>query len=226
MLSKYTESYLTTMYPELQQLRTEFSGRPAVIIGGGNSLNEFDFSPLDSFFTISLNSSISKYKSTAVLFTDLTWVSQFGDKYLSANQPKYRFFASSSAPTITHQGLKYGSHRSMYLKITGGSGVDWDIGNVRGNNSGSYALNLCANLGFKRIYLLGYDMGLYRGKTHFHDDYDNANRVHIYQSFSKNVCECVAGLKDSGIKVFNVNPVRSLPCVRRAKKLPRGHNDN
>jgi hypothetical protein len=98
--------------------------------------------------------------------------------------------------------------------------LDTKIGIYPGNNSGYGALMLAIALGFKKIFLLGYDMKISNGRTHFHEGYPNQQlRVQErHLSNFKRLFEATAdSIKKIGIEVVNLTPDSALTCFPMGK---------
>ncbi len=77
-----------------------------------------------------------------------------------------------------------------------------------GSNSGHQAINLAVHTGVKRILLLGYDMRLVDGRTHWFGDHPTQNQnQQIYETQFRPALESlVRPLKELGIEVINCTP--------------------
>jgi hypothetical protein len=86
-----------------------------------------------------------------------------------------------------------------------------------GNNSGFQAMNLAYLMGYRRMLLLGFDMGPgLKGETHFFGDHPpGLNRASNHQSFITEFrkIDC----KKLGLTVVNASPRSYLDCF---EKLP------
>jgi hypothetical protein len=101
------------------------------------------------------------------------------------------------------------------LRETGALGLETDPGGIRhGNNSGYAAINLAYHFGAKRIVLLGYDMRVPNGKTHWHDR-DNGRDAQDFDHVLRNeMLPCFRYLHDplkaAGVEVINATPNSAL----------------
>ena len=132
------------------------------IIGGGSSLSNFDFTKLNGKSVIAINSAYRYVDNNAILYwMDQTWARQQKNELI--NHPSIlRFTSFSTIVPYPQVGKAYP------LLKTGEFGYDSDIGQVKGNNSGSQAINFAATFNPKQIVLLGFDGGPINDKTHFH----------------------------------------------------------
>lgn len=184
------------------------------IIGGGESLKDFDFSKLRNELVIGVNRAyevidcpinfamdkdlhdwIIKGKlgqETKEKFEDFkgypVWLDSAGYDY-----PKGIFILNKSASHNISHSMKDG--------IGGGT------------NSGFGALSLAVCLGANPIYLLGFDMKGKDGKqAWWHDGYPDKQGDKIYKSFINDFKRVAPGLKEKGFQVINLNPESELKC--------------
>jgi len=188
-----------------------WKGDPAYIVGGGNSLEGFDFGILEGAGRIfAVNQSFLKLPFADVYCSMdsryFRWVREgtLGNDTLTA----FQNFKGMKVWVNTEMDKIDWKHKVYILDHTGDAVVCQDMkkGVWTGGNSGFIGLQLAAVLGCNPIYLLGFDMKQVGGKTHHHPEYPQPTdpqvieRVHT-QSFNR-----VAGqFKDLGIKVININ---------------------
>lgn len=198
------------MRPIIQELILKFSGTDVFIVGGGNSLNKFNFSSLQGKNVIALNSAYKYVDESAVLYwADAGWGGSEVDRGLSAHPSKFKFSSRINADTAIKSG-KTGVAGANWLKKTGDYGYDPDVNNVRGNNSGANAINFAINLQAYRIILLGFDMGYVSGKTHFHNDHQTSVAASTYTELFIPSIESMA-------KQVSHLPVRIINCFKDSK---------
>lgn len=84
---------------------------------------------------------------------------------------------------------------------------DIEQGIATGNNSGYQAINLAYLLGYKRIYLLGYDGKQTDGKTHhYSEEYPLPTRLDILPAIANSFRGLNNALKKRHVDVINCNP--------------------
>lgn len=90
-----------------------------------------------------------------------------------------------------------------------------------GGNSGHQSVQLAVEHGAKRVLLLGYDHQHTNGKSHFHGDHPNTNRVKLGNA--KNCPQWVnkmertsLDLKKRGVEVINLSRETALECFPRS----------
>jgi hypothetical protein len=151
-------------------------GKRVFIIGSGASLKGFDFSILDSEFTIAVNHTVIYYPNAkAVLFLDAN--------FLDKNNHEARKFLKG------YKGMVFCSFRTQYQKENINA-IPFYVNNDRlelkfnrgiwgARLSGLAAVSLALIMQAEQIYLLGYDLKKESPIVHFYDEpgkvkYDNA----------------------------------------------------
>jgi len=192
------------------------------IVGGGPSLKDFDFSQLRDEITIGINKAFAFFDPTIIFSMDRRfwlWVEkasgadgftpELRDRFIDYRHgfkcwldPHNQLFTPDITRIRCHPDLLWGET------------LEEGIGH--GLNSGYAALNLAYVLGFKEIYLLGFDMKGSGGRqAWFHEGYakpyvtsDSVYSKMIYQ-FEKYAAPRLA---EMGIKVWNCSPDSNLMC--------------
>lgn len=189
-----------------------FLGQTVAIIGGGTSLDGFDFRQLDRHPTIALNRALEFLPRAHVL-----WWSDPG------------FFRRNRAAIEAHAAFHKATGNLGYQKnelpdwvheytFTGHSGFDPDPRCLRhGNNSAFAAMHLAAHLGASEIVLFGVDMRHGQdGKTHFHGGH---GLVHLEDTMKTSMLPLFASLvkplAKKKIRVVNASPNSALQCWPR-----------
>lgn len=140
-----------------------FTGAAVFILGGGPSLRGFDFARLAGRRVIAVNEAIKHYPDADLLyFWDDTWflrnralvhyrqgLTATGSRMAAASQPRLRRIDIQANAPLQR----------------GGQAVR------KGRSSGHTAVALAVACGAARVVLLGYDMRLVDGRSHFHDSY-------------------------------------------------------
>lgn len=202
---------------KIQQLYEKVSGRDVFIIGGGPSFNSVDKSLLDNKNIICINTAYKAFpNATALYWCDESWVAKHYDEV--TNHPcKLRFTARHSADGYIQKNL-LATGNATVLKRTGDFGIDTDINNVKGNNSGAHVINFMANLKVKRMILLGYDMTMIKGQSHWHGGHGLPMSNQIYDDlFIPSINSMASGLKNLKIDVVNCSEGSALTCFRKDK---------
>lgn len=201
------------MRPIIQELKTKFSGTNVFIIGGGNSIRDFDFSRLEGRNVIAVNSAYKFVGADAVIYWgDGAWGAENERTGLSDHPSKYKFSARLNIDSSIQQE-KTGPAGCYWLKKTGSFGYDSNESHVRGNNSGGNAINFAINLGAARVILMGFDMGYINGKSHFHNEYQRSVPVMDYNDvFIPSLESLAKNITHLPVKVINCNSESRLRC--------------
>lgn len=195
-------------------------GRPCFIVGGGLSLQGFDFSRLDGHLVIAINRAIEFTKPAIHITVDPLYYDTLFNRILPDGE-EYTLWARE-------QFLSYDRGHKLF-GCTGGDprlppGVRmvltnrkdwthrWDDGPFQLAGSGITALSAGYLAGSMNIHLLGFDMK----EGRFHSGYGRQTNVSCYDSFRKGITlRAAPHLKAAGAVVRNVNPNDSLPCFER-----------
>ncbi len=102
------------------------------------------------------------------------------------------------------------------LRNTGELGLETDPSGLRhGSNSGYQAINLAYHLGVKKIVLLGYDMRIANGHTHWHGGHSHQSVPGVAQCLLVMLPKfnsLVDPLKDAKVEVLNASFGSALQC--------------
>ena len=184
----YKKPLTQQVKPPINFLNTELpktNKEVCFVVGGGSSLSGFDFGKLNGFDTIAINKAVEFIQNpTYFITTDYTYFLKAAlpiDKIKQKTQHTY-FVANMEPPYMSFQNNQVVDTRRNFVyedlyqytgviqssKITGfGSTLDEFS---HGSNSGHCGIQLALLLGYKKIYLLGFDLNT-EGQTHFHQSY-------------------------------------------------------
>jgi len=190
-------------------------GQRCFILGGGTSLEGFDFERLRGERVIAINAAFRFCMSADILF--------FMDKAnFYTHAVKGRMNEGIKKAWDEYQGYKVfldllqkrhipGCYE-LYANtsITEGLTSSMRKGLVHGNNSGHGALNLAYCLGANPIYLLGYDFYFAGKRSHFHKAYPVSLGEASFRSFVKHFRKASEILRRTGVQVYNCNPKSRL----------------
>ena len=206
------------MKPCIWSVPPAWKGETCVILAGGPSLNDVDLSPLWRTRVIAINDSWRQYPLADVFyFCDPQWwldqellnLNSLSRKgyVTSFEEIKGRFWVSGSEPFENDA-------RIQFLKLTGQTGLETNPTGLRhGSNSGYQAANLAYHFGVKKIILLGYDMRVVNGRTHWHSERrEPAEQFAVTLSHSMlPLFETLrAPLQEAGVEVINATPDSAL----------------
>jgi len=189
-----------------------FKNEEVYIVGGGTSLQDFDFKLLENKNTIVLNKAMLYVPNADVLwYSDVRFYRWFIDEI------------NSFKGLVFTKNLKHSSDKITVLKDSGHHGLSLNPKYIKtGYNSGYAAINLAFHLGATTINLLGYDFYNHKNKTHFHDGYkNNFTQESSYNIMLNSFLSIVELLKRLDIKVYNYNrnsklklfPFKSLKSI-------------
>ncbi len=105
---------------------------------------------------------------------------------------------------------------STHNVVHGTSAIPWGTGDLLayGGNSGFQAINLAYFFGFRKIVLLGFDMGHEEGTPkHFFGEHPKSiNRASNYKMFRDRMTTAAPLMKASGLTVINASRKTALTC--------------
>lgn len=196
-----------------------WKGQRCFIIGGGQSLKEFDFSKLRNELVIGVNRAYEKIDCTIMFAMDHSfydWLTkgrlgqEAKDKF--DNFKGFRVWLDSGGYDYP-KGifiLKNSGSQSLACRMKDGIGGK--------SNSGFGALSLAVCLGASPIYLLGFDMkGKGERQAWWHKGYPENQRGDVYSVFAKDFIRVADEIKKRGIKVINLNAESDLKCFEFGK---------
>ena len=186
--AKHPVNFLNTELPKTNK-------EVCFVVGGGVSLSGFDFGQLNGFDTIAINKAVEFIQNpTYFITTDYTYfkkaslpiekikqkvqksyfVANMSHDYMTFNNG----YVTDTRSKITYTNLyQYDAVIASYYRVGFGSTLK-EFSN--GDNSGYCGIQLALLLGYKKIYLLGFDLNT-EGQTHFHQSYSPSNQ----QSFKR-----------------------------------------
>mgnify|MGYP005840436001 CR=1 FL=1 len=162
---------------QIKKWRNRMTDVPAFLLGNGPSLNDYDISPLESYFTIGINRSFLKLSSNILMWQDKEF--WFSEKKNIIKDRSIKVCRDTSDPL----------RRYFHFKLINGSfSLPQHPGVLYGTGStGPLAVQLAHALGCNPIVLLGFDCKKRNGVTDFY-----GNNGHHKQHTMKN---CFAGLQ-------------------------------
>jgi hypothetical protein len=203
----------------LQEFYDKVSGRTVYVIAGGPTVKNQNLELLKGKHVVCLNNAYSIYPDALALYwADETWAAKHIDG-LSSHPTKFRFHSKFHVSNKYLENEKHlGIGNSLILKRTGDRGIDPEINNVRGNNSGAHILNLLYNCKVKKIVLLGYDMKIIDSRSHWHQGHSLSIKPEVYANlFIPSIQSMAEFFKRAGISVINTSTNSDLKCFPRMK---------
>lgn len=198
-----------------------WEGKPCFVVGGGPSLNGFDWSLLKGKRSIGVNLAFTKFEPTLNFSMDtrfLNWLLQ--GKYGQAAKEKFERLRAYKVWLATYElslpgeifvVRVYKSYRNGLVAFT----FDMTEGIGHGNNSGYAALNLAVCLAANPIYLLGFDCKHEGKRSHWHKGHPIAQSPSIAKSFIGYFDKQAPRIRAKGFRVINLNPDSALNCFRK-----------
>ena len=180
-----------------------WKGLTVFILGGGASLRGFDYERLRGRTVLAINEAAAFASwADALYFQDWAW---FDSKRRLIGDWRGEIFT-------TCRRAKADSPERVRLMITE-SRPDFLPGAQvfrRGRSSGHSAISLAIGVGAARIVLLGFDMRLVDGRSHFHDGYGHADKRLYERDFIPAFEGWDAAARRAGVQVVNATPLSAL----------------
>lgn len=190
------------------------------VVGGGPSLNGFDFTQLNGFDTIAINKAVEYIPNPTYFIT--TDYSYFIKASLPIEQINLKVHKSYFVANMTHPYMEMQRgqiidtrrnfvYEDLYqydgvIQSYNTSGFSSTINEFsNGQNSGHCGIQLALLLGYKKIYLLGFDLNE-EGQTHFHQSYRDIDQ----KSFKTKVSNYGKILLDSLISYKGTQKIINL----------------
>jgi len=174
-----------------------WDGEETFIIGGGDSLKNFNWNLLKPLLTIGCNDA---YK----LGSDICKICFFGDSnWFEKHEQRLKAY---NGVVFTNSG-KIMKQNIPWVWSTMRKGIGLHQNAVGWNkNTGAAAVNLAMLLGAKTIFLLGFDMQLSKdGKSNWHENEVSKPNPKIYDKFITGFDHVNNGLsKFPGVEVVNI----------------------
>jgi hypothetical protein len=185
-----------------------FAGATVFIVAGGPSLIGFDFARLAGRHVIAINRAHEVLVEATILWwSDILFWLRNREALLAHKAPW-----KATGIENRRDSVKYPSEVAVY-DFTGMTGFDDRPGCLRhGNNSSYAAIHLAAQLGAKRIVLLGVDMKHGpAGETHFHTGHGLVRQERTLTEKMLPHFESLApALAERGVEIVNANPESAL----------------
>lgn len=189
------------------------------IIGGGESLKDFDFSKLKNELVIGVNRAYEKIDCTINFAMDNNlheWITKG-----NLGQDAKEKFENFKGFPVWLDSVGYDYPKGIFILSKSAS---YNISNSMKNgiggatNSGFGALSLAVCLGANPIYLLGFDMKGKDGKqVWWHSGYPDKQGDKVYKAFISDFKRVAPDLKERGFRVINLNPDSELECFEFGK---------
>lgn len=196
-----------------------WTNKPVVIVGGGASLEGFDFNRLkDSFYVLTVNGSIFDIPwADAGFSSDRMAISNWWTRFCNdVSMPlhfavPFPWIENVNTPPSDNMKFHTRIHRNTFQKRNDQISSKC--------TSGFGALNLAWLKKAKKIVLLGFDYGPIDEKWHHNQQHYNfkyTQRDDNWQRWAKNFNYVSDLLKSDGVEVINASPnsrIKSFPCM-------------
>lgn len=193
-----------------EDIKAEEFNCECFIIGGGPSLIGFDWSNLDGKFCIAINRAYEVLPNAQIVyFTDDDYYQRHRKEMLKHTGKKFR------GRLAKHRVIKDSEVLELQLQRQPFGWSD-QFGELHHGSNSSYAcIQVAAQLGFKKIYLLGVDMkhqGRYdrkkknnKGVTHWHNGHRRTDPASAYKMMIGHYKKLAPEAKKRGIEIVNIN---------------------
>jgi len=196
--------------PVPKDIKAEEFNKECFIIGGGPSLCDFNWSNLDGKFNIAINRAYEVLPNAQIVyFTDDDYYQRHKVAMLEHSGKKYRG-RLARRPVIKEPEVL---ELQLQQRAWGWSDTFGEL--YHGSNSTYACIQVAAQLGFNKIYLLGIDMkhqgkyikqkGKNKGVTHWHTGHRRTDPAHAYKMMMGHYQKMVPEAKKRGIEIINVN---------------------
>ena len=181
-----------------------WKGEDVCIIGGGPSLEDFDWSLLEDENTIGCNMAFKLGEKVCKLciFGDARWFDVFEKELV-----QYKGIVFTNVPSLSKSRKSWLWTMPREMRGLHKTALGWN------GNTGASAINLALILGVKTIFLLGFDMCLSdEGKPNWHDRIIQKPNKSAYPKFVEQYGRVAVDLekKFPGRKVINVTKDSNL----------------
>ena len=204
---------------EVPDFQPSLYNKVCYIIGGGPSLMNFEWKNLDGKFLIAINRAYETLPNAQIVyFTDDDYWQRHQTEMLQHTGKLYR------GRIARHKVIKDKEVTEIQLQPKPQGWSD-QYGELHHGSNSTYAcIQLAAQLGFNKIYLLGVDMkhqGKYnrqkknnKGVTHWHSGHRRTDPATAYRGFVNHYKQMVPLAKQRGVEIINVNTPEgtSLQC--------------
>jgi len=198
-----------------------WQGKKCFLLGGGPSLIHFDYNLVKDYPTIGINKTFTVFSPTInyamdTRFYDMVTYGSMQDESIRKLRKKWGEY--KGVKLFLRRSSKFRFDSSVYYVDAlpeKALSFNLDKGIWPGNNSGFGALMLAIALGCKRIGLLGYDLKVITGRTHWHNGYPGQDVRSLQRKLDKFIMcfeEFADCIKSHNIEVVNLNPESKLEC--------------
>jgi len=203
--------------------------REVFIIGGGKSLDGYDFNRLKDKDTIAVNvSALDVPNPTYCITADSSIFRKVQEGYFKdvnttwvlVTNPEHCSMKFRDGKFVHKNGFVYNLFcMNMVIRNAGVEGIGFTFSDFRtGYNSGFCALQLAVLLGYDVIHLLGFDLT----GSHYHKHYSPNQQIAVktFEKFYQNFVLALGIIKtQTNIKVISHSPVSRLNRIIPYERL-------
>jgi len=211
-----THKKITDTFPE-----HAWEGQRCFIIGGGESIKDFDFKRLKNEHVIGINRSFEVCDSELLYLMDIKFhnevtkgaMDEFSKDEIYEKWKNFKGAKVLLCP-VSPQALDESVHMVRRIEKKNYISLSIDEGIYGGSNSGFGALMLAIAMGASPIYLLGYDMRVEK-QTHWHSGYPKQTYYDQRQKsirFRESFFEMASAIQGLGFKVVNLFQDSGMNC--------------
>lgn len=194
----------------MKNLDSLFSRQCVYIVGGGPSLKGFNFNLLQGKHTIAVNSAIIDVPNPTYFLTADTSYAKKAIKQNFWGKITNRVLVTSPTHPNFARVKDYLMEYDIVLKFHQlyDIGFDWKSFGT-GRNSGFCAMQFALLLGYKIIYLLGFDLVIQGSDHHYHNRHSTTQ--HALDSFLPNFIKGLQNIKlNTSVRVVSCSPISPL----------------
>lgn len=196
----------------------DWSDRPVAIVGGGPSLQGFDFGRLRSRFTVvAVNASMFDLPFADAGFSiDIRAARNWWPKI--RNEVRFPFYLAIDNPVLDHFSGPPPSSVVFLRRVQGTALSTNPVLISAGGTSGFGALHLSFLKGAKRITLFGFDYQPSAvGEWHHNEQhyFPHRQRLWDWQKWARNFDAAASVLRQAGVEVVNASPGSAITAFRR-----------
>jgi uncharacterized Rossmann fold enzyme len=207
---RLNRNFVSHALPVPEDIKADEYNKECYIVGGGPSLIGFDWSNLDNKFVIAINRAYEVLpEAQIVYFTDDDYYQRHRSEMLVHKGKKFRGRLARKPVIKDPEVLEL----QLQAQPWGWSDQFGEL--YHGSNSTYACIQVAAQLGFKKIYLLGIDMkhqGNFnkqkknnQGVTHWHNGHRRTDPAHAYKMMIGHYQKLAPEAKKRGIEVINVS---------------------
>jgi hypothetical protein len=176
--------------------------KPVAVIGGGLSLQNFNFETLRGAHVLAVKGSLFD-----IPWADAVFGLDFNGDKLANVQSRIYWAVRDNHP------FPQPSRNITILKRLDGQGLSDDPGVIySGGTSGFGALQICIHKRAKQIVLFGFD---YDGSSHASSEKRRAQDAANWAAWAEHFRVFVPYFTEHGVSVVNASPVSAITCFQR-----------